>query len=182
MQRDRKPSPAGPPTCLTSLAPTRDRQRVWVEGKRGQRKGIETDLKIDLAMRGDIHKLLAGFPPDSAPGFQANGAFSGNVPAPPRSAPELAAPRVTSSLAGVPLSPRMLFSWTGPPLGPALSSGADPSCLPTLSGPCPGRTPPPGCTKGPGWGGEALAGLLTPALHLRPRPDCLSGLKDLLEL
>ena len=180
MQQDRKLSPAGPPTCLTSLAPTHGQTKGVGEGKRGQKKGIETDLKIDLAMKGDIHKLLAGSPPDSAPGFQeANGDFSGNIPAPPRSAPELAAPRVTSSLAGVPLSPRMLFPWTGPPLSPALSSGADPSCLPTLSGPRPGRTPPPGCTQGPGDG--PLAGLLPPALHLRPHPDCLSGLKDLLE-
>ena len=93
----------------------------------------------------------------------------------------MTAPRVTSSLAGLPLSPRMLFSWTGPPLTPALSSGADPSCLPTASGPLPGRTPLPTAPRVPGAQPGFLAGLLPPASHLRPHPDHPSGLKDLLE-
>ena len=54
---------------------------MWAEGKRGPKRRIELDLKIDLAMKGDI-SWLASSPPDSVPGFQANGDFSGNIPAP----------------------------------------------------------------------------------------------------
>ena len=150
---------------------------MWVEGKRGQKR-IKRDLKIDLAMKGDIQRRAVELPlPDNAPGFQANGDFSGEIPAPLRPAQELAAPPGYLLPGRAPAVTMDVVSWPGPPLSPALSPGADPSCLHALPGPRPLRTSPPWLhprSQQPGPG--LLADLVPLALHLWP---CLtiSGVK-----
>lgn len=59
MEQERKLIPAGHPHVTSRSLLLVDIQRVWVEGRRGQKMKSIKDLKIDLAVKGDIQRLLA---------------------------------------------------------------------------------------------------------------------------
>lgn len=76
LEQERKLIPAGHPHVTSRSLLLVDIQRVWVEGRRGQKMKSIKDLKIDLAVKGDIQRLAGvSLLPDNEPGSQTNGEF-----------------------------------------------------------------------------------------------------------
>lgn len=76
LEQERKLSQLVLPRVTSPSLPLIDIQRVWAEGRRGQKRKSEKDLKIDLAVKGDIQRLAGlSLLPDNKPGSQTNGDF-----------------------------------------------------------------------------------------------------------